>query len=70
MGASHNLVLCDLTHGGFLYSMSFDFIRMEGGELYYDQCMSLLLADYIQGVGAAKPNARLRCTGSVHKSGV
>ena len=32
--------------------------------------MGLLLADYMQDRGAARPNAEMLCTGSVLKSGV
>ena len=47
--------------------MSFDLSRMEGEELCHDRCMGLLLTGYVQGIGAAKPNARARCTSIVLK---
>lgn len=37
--------------------MSFDLSSIERGELCYDQCMGLLLADCVH-IGAAKPNAK------------
>ena len=38
--------------------MSFDLSSMERGELCHDQLVGLLLADYMQEIGAAKSNAR------------
>ena len=40
-----------------LYGMSFDLSDMEGEELCHDLYVCLLLADYMQDVGAAKPDA-------------
>jgi hypothetical protein len=50
--------------------MRFDLSSMERGDLCHDRCMVLLLADYMQDIGAAKPNAKTLCTGSVLKCGV
>jgi hypothetical protein len=47
--------------------MSFDLSSMEREKLCHDRCMGLLLAEYMQDMGAAKPNAKTRCTGSVFK---
>jgi len=38
--------------------MSFDLYSMERGELCYDQFVVLLLADYMQDIGAARSDAR------------
>jgi hypothetical protein len=43
---------------------------MGPGKLHQDQCMVSLLADHMQNVGTAKPNAKTLCTGSGLKSGV
>ena len=65
MGLLRDLVLAvPLT--GVLYGMSFNLSDMERGELCHDRYMDLLLADYVQDVCAAKPNARPQCTGSAH----
>jgi hypothetical protein len=40
--------------------MSFDSSSMERGEFCHDRYMGLLLADYMQDVGAAKPNTKTR----------
>ncbi len=50
--------------------MGFDLSSMERRELCHDRCMVLLLADYMQGIGAAKLNAKSLYIGSVLKSGV
>jgi hypothetical protein len=38
--------------------MSFDLSSMERGELCHGQFVGLLLADYMQDIGAAKSNVR------------
>jgi len=55
---------------GVLYRMSFDPSSMECGELCHNRYVCLLLAEYMQDVGAAKPNAKTRCTCLGLKSGV
>ena len=55
---------------GGLYGMGSDLSSMERGELCRNRCTSLLLADYTQDRGAARPNAKSLCAGSVLKSGV
>ena len=52
----------DQTAQSGLYGVSFNLPSMERGELH-NRCVCLLLADYIQDIGAAKPNAKSR----VHK---
>jgi hypothetical protein len=42
---------------------------MERGELCHDRCTGLLLAEYMQDGGAARPNAKMLCTGSVLNCG-
>ena len=53
--ANHLVLTALLTEG--LYGASFDLSSMERGELYHDRCMVLLLADYMQDIGAAELNA-------------
>ena len=66
---SHHMVLiAPLARG--LYGMGSDLSSMERGELCRDRCTGLLLAEYMQDRGAARPNAKTLCTGSVLKSGV
>ena len=68
-GLSRHLVLtAALTRGS--YGVGSDLYSMERGELCRDRCTSLLLVDYTQDRGAAKPNAKTLCTGSVLKCGV
>ena len=66
---SHHLVLIAPAHGG-LCGVGSDLSSMERGELCRDRCTSLRLVDYTQDRGAAKPNAKTLCTGSVLKCGV
>jgi hypothetical protein len=37
--------------------MSFDLANMERGAFCHDRCVCLLLAEYVQDLSAAKPNA-------------
>ena len=50
--------------------MGFDLSNMECRRFCYGRCMVLLLADYMQDIGAAELTAKSLCTGSVLKSGV
>ena len=50
---------------GVLYGMSFDLSDMERGEICHGRCVCLLLAEYMQDVGAAKQNAEKAMYGSV-----
>jgi hypothetical protein len=43
---------------GILYGMGSDLSSMERGELCRDRYMGLLLAEYMQDRGAARPNAK------------
>ncbi len=54
-GAATPIVVTVLLTG--LYGMSFDLSDMERGEIHHDRYMNLLLADCMQDIGAAKPNA-------------
>jgi hypothetical protein len=47
--------------------MSFDLSSMERGELWRDRYMGLLLSEYVQDVGAGKPNTKTRDTSIVLK---
>nr|QNO49612.1 hypothetical protein AIHMFPNM_00013 [Methanosarcinales archaeon ANME-2c ERB4] len=47
--------------------VGFDLSSMECQELCHDRCMVLLLADYMQDIGAAELNAKSLCSGSVLK---
>ena len=58
MGRSRRTGAERTTYGESLCKMSFDLSSMERGELCHDRCMGLLLADYMQDIGADKPNAR------------
>lgn len=50
--------------------MSSDLYSMEREELRPDRCGGLLLAEYMQDLGTAKPNAKTRCTSLVLKWGI
>ena len=50
--------------------MSSDLYSMEREELCPDRCGGLLLAEYMQDMGAAKPDAKTRYTSPVIKCGV
>ena len=53
-----------------LYGMSFRLSCMKRGEPCHHRCIGLLLTGYMQGIGAAKPNAGGARTGLGLKSGV
>jgi hypothetical protein len=59
------------THGGFICGGGSDLFNMERGELCRDRCTGmLLLAEYMQDRGAARPNAKSQCTSLGLKCGV
>jgi hypothetical protein len=53
-----------------LCRMSSGLLCMSLGDLCHDRCVGSLLADHMQDIEAAKPNAKTGCTGSILKCGV